>query len=135
MSAILAIGYSALVALSGGGSLVATEVIKAGSVLSEANTESEDGVLSEDDRALLGREVRRTVYKGRNIDPANTRAPRLVVRNQNVTVKYRSNGLEITLNGRAMADGGAGETVSVMNLQSRQLISGQIMPDGWVSVK
>ena len=135
MSAILAIGYSALVALSGGGSLVATEVIKAGSVLSEANTESEDGVLSEDDRALLGREVRRTVYKGRNIDPANTRAPRLVVRNQNVTVKYRSNGLEITLNGRAMADGGAGETVSVMNLQSRQLISGQIMPGGWVSVK
>ena len=135
MSVFLAIGYSALVALSGGGSLVATEVIKAGSILSEANTESEDGALSEDDRALLGREVRRTVYKGRNIDPANTRAPRLVARNQTVTVKYRSNGLEITLNGRAMADGGAGETVSVMNLQSRKLISGQIMPGGWVSVK
>ena len=135
MSAILAIGYSALVVLSGGSSLVATEVIKAGSILSEANTESEEGVLSEEDRALLGREVRRTVYKGRNIDPANTRAPRLVARNQTVTVKYRINGLEITLNGRAMADGGAGETVSVMNLQSRKLISGQIMPDGWVSVK
>lgn len=132
MSIIFAASLSALALISSSSSLIATEVIRAGTLLSEANTEAEEGGLSEEQRALLGREVRRTVYKGRAIDPANTRSPRLVVRNQIVTVKYRSRGLEITMNGRAMADGAAGEPVSVMNLETKQLVNGHIMPDGWV---
>jgi len=134
MSIILALSLATLAPISGG-SLVATEVIRAGGFLSEANTESENGSLTEDERALFGREVRRTVYKGGAIDASNTRTPRLVTRNQMVTVKYQSPGLEITLNGRAMGDGAAGEQVAVMNIESRQLMSGYIMPDGWVLVK
>jgi flagella basal body P-ring formation protein FlgA len=132
MSAILAASLSALLLLSAEGTLVATEVIRAGDTLSETNTEPEDGVFSEEEIALLGREVRRTVYRGAAIDAQNTRSPRLVTRNQIVTVKYQSRGLEITLSGRAMGEGAAGEAVSVMNLETKKLINGQIMPEGWV---
>lgn len=134
MSIISAISFSALVSIAGG-SLVATEVIRAGTSLSQANTASEDGPLTEDDRGLLGREVVRTVYKGNAINPSNTRTPRLVMRNQVVTVKYKIPGLEITLSGRAMGDGAAGEQVSIMNIESRQMMNGYIMPEGWVLVK
>ena len=132
MSILLAIGLSVSVPIYGGGTLVATEVIRAGDSLGETNTEAEDGTLSEDDRALFGREVRRTVYKGNVIKPSDTQPRRLVVRNQNVVVKYRSRGVEITMNGRAMGEGAAGELVSVMNPETRKLIHGQITADGWV---
>lgn len=135
MSVIIAISLSTLALLSGADSLVATEVIRAGTSLSEANTQAEDGTLSEEDRGLLGREVRRTVYKGATINAANTRAPTLVSRNQTVTVKYKVRGLEITLNGRSMGAGAAGDLVSVMNLETRQLVSGEVMPGGWVMAK
>jgi len=134
MSIILAISFSALVSITGG-SLVATEVIRAGSSLSETNTASEEGPLTEEERELFGREVVRTVYKGGAIKPSNTRTPRLVTRNQIVTVKYQIPGLEITLSGRAMGDGAVGEQVSIMNLESRQMMNGYIMPEGWVLVK
>ena len=52
--------------------------------------------------------------------------------NQIVTVKYLKENLEITVTGRAMAEGGEGQNVSVMNLKSRQLIQGTVMKDGWI---
>lgn len=132
MSIVLAMSFSALVPIYGGGTLIATEVIRAGDALGETNTESEDGTLSDNDRALLGREVRRTVYKGKIIEASDTRPRRLVVRNQNVTVKYISRGVEISMTGRAMGEGAAGEPISVMNPETRKLVHGQITPEGWV---
>ena len=132
MSIFLAISLLASTPIYGGGALIATEVIRAGDALSESNTESDGEGLTENDQALLGREVRRTVYKGAAIRATNTRARRLVLRNQTVTIKYQSRGLEITMTGRAMGEGGAGDPVSVMNVASRQLVQGEIMSEGWV---
>lgn len=111
--------------------LVAADVIRAGDIVTTSNTDNDDS-LSASDEMLLGREVRRTVYAGQPIKMANTRAPRLVTRNQIVTVKYMKGALEITVTGRAMGEGGEGQSVSVMNLQSRQLIQGTITKDGWI---
>jgi flagella basal body P-ring formation protein FlgA len=134
MSIISALTVASLISLSHG-SLVAKEVIRAGAVLTEENVESEDGFISDEDRALLGREMRRTLYKGAKVKPENTQARRLIIRNQSVMVKYRFNGMEITINGRAMGDGAAGDQISVMNSESKRLVSGSVMPDGWVLVK
>ena len=48
---------------------------------------------------LLGREVRRTIYAGQPIKAQDTRAARLVKRNQLVTLKYMNGPLEISLSG------------------------------------
>ena len=108
----------------------ARETIRAGDRLTPENTEF--GVEDDGSADLLGREVKRTVYAGKNIDPANTRSPRLVQRNQSVEVRYLDSGLQISINARATGDAGAGETVEVMNVQTRKLITGIVTPEGWI---
>lgn len=132
MSAFVSMFTSVLLAATGAGGLVATDVIRSGDIVRADNAEAKDGALTEIDQSLIGREVVRTVYPGRDIVASNTRAPRLVTRNQIVQVKYVKNGLEISLSGRAMSEGGVGDQVSVMNTNSRKMISGVVTPEGWV---
>ena len=113
-------------------SLIATEVIRAGDLITRDNARAEDGEVSEDDKAMFGKQVRRTVYVGKPIKAANTHAPYLVKRNQAVTVKYLSGGLEITLSGRAMESAAEGDSVTIMNTSSRELINGTVTSEGWV---
>lgn len=135
MSILSSILTSGILSLSGVGGLVATDVIRAGETLNVDNVEAKDGSLTEDEYALIGREVVRTVYPGRDILVSNTRQRRVVIRNQAVQVKYLKNGLEISLSGRAMSDGGVGDQVSVMNTSSRKIISGIVTQQGWVQAQ
>lgn len=127
ISAILAVSP-----ISPSSALVATEVIRAGDLVTRDNVRNEDGSFTEDDKAILGKQVRRTVYVGKTVTVSNTHAPYLVKRNQNVTVKYLSGGLEITLSGRAMESASAGDSVTIMNTSSRELINGTVTSEGWV---
>lgn len=112
--------------------LIANEVIRAGDTITMENAAPESGELSSSDQALIGKQVRRTIYAGKPVTKSNTRAPFVVKRNQNVTVKYVSGALEITMSGRAMENAAAGETVSIMNASSREIVSGVVTEEGWV---
>ncbi len=132
MSALCAFSIAALVGLSSASAIVASDVIRAGDPVSERNIASEDGqedVLSSE---LVGREARRTIYAGQPVTMENTRPARLVVRNQIVTIKYVNRGLEISTTGRAMGEASLNEPVTVLNLQSRQLVQGIVQENGWV---
>ncbi len=132
MPGIAILGFCAILAVSGTSSLVATDVIRAGDSVTVSNSSAGEGNLSTDDQALIGRVVRRTVYVGQAIRPDNTESPRLVGRNQVVSVRYIDGPLEITISGRALGEGGEGDTVEVMNLKTRQLIQGVVTKDGWI---
>ena len=112
--------------------LIANEVIRAGDTITLENTSPESGELSGEDEALIGQQVRRTVYIGKAVTRSNTRAPFVVKRNQSVTVKYLHGALEITMSGRAMENASVGENVSIMNSSSRELINGIVTEEGWV---
>lgn len=131
MMGLIAAGFGAVIALTDTSGLVASEVIRVGTIISPANATLPDGEL-EGSESLMGREARRTVYAGQPITADNTRAPRLVARNQIVTVKYVLGGLEISTTGRAMGEAALNEPVTVMNLQSRQLVQGVVQENGWV---
>ncbi|MFM7442840.1 MAG: flagellar basal body P-ring formation chaperone FlgA, partial [Tabrizicola sp.] len=60
--------------------------------------------------------------------------PTLVERNQPVTLVYLSGGLAISTEGRALARGSVGDEVRVMNLGSRNTVTGRVGPDGTVYV-
>jgi flagella basal body P-ring formation protein FlgA len=51
-----------------------------------------------------------------------------------VTLVYLSGGLAISTAGRALARGSEGDAVRVMNLGSRNTVTGRIGPDGAVYV-
>lgn len=115
-------------------SLTANNVLRSGEVITPANVSPPGDIWDDEHAALLGREVRRTVYAGQPVNEQNTRAARLVKRNQLVTLKYVRGSLEITLNGRALGEAAEGETVSVMNLESRQVVEGTVQAGGWIWV-
>jgi len=130
MSILVSIGFGLSAAVLDTSSLVATEVLRSGDIVTDANARAEgdtDAVQS-----LFGREVKRTVYPGQAIQPTNTRIKRMVRRNQIVSVKYQAGALEIVISARALGEAGIGETVEVMNTKSRKVITGTVTKDGWI---
>ena len=133
MSILATLGIGAFIAFSDSSALLATETIRAGDRVTAYNTAVSDGADSGGEaRALMGREVRRTVYAGKAVTMDNTRPPRLVARNQVVTVKYIKGALEISTTARAMEEAGLNDSVTLLNLQSRQLVHGIVQEGGWV---
>ena len=130
MSMFAALGFSAFIALTGASSMVASEVIRAGDLVTPVNASSDAADAAED--GIFGREAKRTIYAGQPVTMDNTRPARLVERNQIVTVKYIQGGLEISTTGRAMGEAALNEPVTVLNLQSRQMVQGIVQESGWV---
>lgn len=83
---------------------------------------------------IIGMEARVALYAGRPIRPEDIGPPALVERNQIVTLAFETGGLSIHAEGRALARGGVGDVIRVMNLGSRSTVSGTVMPDGRITV-
>ncbi|MCY1128698.1 flagellar basal body P-ring formation chaperone FlgA [Frigidibacter sp. RF13] len=88
----------------------------------------------EDPADAIGMEARITIYKGFPIFAEKLAAPALVERNAKVILLYRTAGLSITAEGRALARAGAGEVIRVMNVASRTTVTGTVTADGTVIV-
>ena len=118
--------------------LVASRTLRAAHVigpgdLTQSGQPAAPGFVSHPDEAI-GMEARVTLYAGRPIALNSLAPPALVDRNQLVTLVFRQGGLEIRADGRALARGGLDETVRVMNLASRNTLSGRVAGPGLVSV-
>lgn len=125
-------------ALAPAETVVATRNLRAQTVLTEQDFAIRDiqvaGALSSAE-GLAGMETRVAIYIGRPIRPGDIGPPALVERNGIVTLIYDHGGLLITAEGRALGRGGVGDRLRVMNLASRNTISGIIQPDGSVKVQ
>ena len=132
---ISAIAFSLGLSFASPTSLTANDLLRTGDIITSENVSPEGDVWQDEHAVLLGREVRRTVYAGQQIRPQDTQSPRLVKRNQIVTLKYIRGGLEISLTGRAMGEAGLDESVPVLNLQSRQIVEGTVQAGGWIWVE
>jgi flagellar basal body P-ring formation protein FlgA len=118
-------------------SLVATRTIRAQTILGPEDitlvAAAIPGALTATD-AAIGLEARVAIYAGRPIF-ANAIGPAAIIeRNQLVTLIFTRGGLTIAAEGRALDRGGVGDRVQVMNLASRNTLSGLIAPDGTVQV-
>jgi flagellar basal body P-ring formation protein FlgA len=82
----------------------------------------------------VGRAARRLLVPGRPIMPGDVGAPSVVKRNGPVALVYQRGALTIRAEGRALSDGAPGDLVRVMNLASRQTVTGTVMADGTIDV-
>jgi flagella basal body P-ring formation protein FlgA len=117
--------------------VVATRTIPAGSIIGPEDVTLVDAVLPgalADISLALGQETRTAIYAGRPVRASDLGPPTLVQRNQLVPLIYRSGGLAISTEGRALARGSVGEVIRIMNLGSRTTVSGRIGADGAVYV-
>jgi flagella basal body P-ring formation protein FlgA len=78
--------------------------------------------------------ARRTLSAGSLLSANDLVAQRLVRRGDSVALVSRRGGVEVRVAGRAMADAGENERVSVENLSSRKIVQGTVAASGDVLV-
>jgi flagella basal body P-ring formation protein FlgA len=84
--------------------------------------------------AVIGQQAQRNLYANRPIRMGEIGPITLVDRNSRVTLRFRHGPIQLTTVGRAMEAGGLGQSIRVMNLDSRRTIYGRIAKPGVVDV-
>ena len=116
--------------------VVATHTIRSQTILTAADLDLIDQSVSGAYISLdevVGMEARVVLYPGRPIRIDDIGPPALIERNQIVTLYYTVGALSIATDARALGRGGVGDRLRVMNLSSRNTVTGWVQADGSVS--
>jgi flagellar basal body P-ring formation protein FlgA len=81
---------------------------------------------------MVGMETRRTLRAGESLRLQDVRRPVLVSKGSTVTMVFEAPGIVLASTGRAMSEGGMGETVTIQNPASFRQISGIVIGPGQV---
>jgi flagella basal body P-ring formation protein FlgA len=81
---------------------------------------------------VLGLQARRVLAAGQPFRSDDVRRPIVVTKGQTVTMQFAVPGVELTAMGRAMSEGGVGDTVTVQNPVSYRMISATVTAPGTV---
>jgi len=84
--------------------------------------------------ATVGMAARRQLRPGQPISIADLMKPTVVQRNDTVTLVYSAPGLTLTLRGQAQDAGALGDTISVINPQTKRVVQGTVSGPGRVTV-
>lgn len=77
-------------------------------------------------------QARRVLTAGQPVRTSDVRRPVVVNKGQTVTMIFSAPGVEVTAMGRAMSEGGVGDTVTVQNPASFRMISATVTAPGTV---
>jgi flagella basal body P-ring formation protein FlgA len=81
---------------------------------------------------LAGMQTRRMLRMGEGLRADDVRHPIVVTKGQTVTMLFSAPGVELTATGRAMSEGGVGDTVTVQNPVSYRMIIATVTAPGTV---
>jgi flagella basal body P-ring formation protein FlgA len=81
---------------------------------------------------VKGMQARRTLSAGQAFRSDDVRRPIVITKGQTVTMEFEEPGVELSAMGRAMSEGGVGDTVTVQNPASYRMISGIVTAPGTV---
>ncbi len=110
------------------------EILKASDVITERRPKAEVGSDSADRSRAVGMQMRRQLRAGQALRIADLAKPDQVQRDDNVTLIYESTGLYLTMRGKALESGTEGDTVNVLNLQSKRTVFGVVVGRGQVAI-
>ena len=81
---------------------------------------------------IKGMQARRTLSSGQPFRGDDVRKPIVITKGETVTMQFIVPGVELTAMGRAMSEGGIGDTVTIQNPASYRMISGIVTGPGTV---
>ena len=110
------------------------EVLKSADVVIERRPKAEIGGDAATRAQAVGMQMRRQIRAGQVLKLADLGKPDLVQRDDGVTLIYETTGLYLTMRGKALESGTEGDTISVLNLQSKRAVSGVIIGRGQVAI-
>lgn len=81
---------------------------------------------------LAGMQTRRLLRAGDAVRAEDVRRPVVVTKGQTVTMTFHAPGIQLSAMGRAMSEGGVGDTVTVQNPASFRMVTATITGAGTV---
>lgn len=84
--------------------------------------------------AAVGMATQQALRAGQTIRNADVTRPQLVKRGEPVMIRYEVPGIVLTARGKAEESGSAGDTVNIINVQSKRVIQGVVTGPGQVAV-
>jgi len=132
--------------LSGSATLTAQVAVLASTMARGAVLKDDDVVMERRPRTEVGRgaitdrtqavglAVRNAMEPGRPLQAAQLMKPELIQRNDQVTLIYQVPGIVLTVRGKAGDGGAEGDTISVLNEQSKRTVQGVIVGPGRVLI-
>lgn len=115
--------------------LAAGEVLRAADVtiVRRPKAEFAANIITTADQAI-GLVPRRAMRPGDLLRQTDLSKAELVARNDNVTITYQVPGITLTMRGKALEGGAQGDTVNVLNVQSKRPIQATVAGPGHVIV-
>lgn len=113
--------------------------IERGTVLTAADLTTSrrpksQAIIYTDVKAVIGLEARHELHPDQPLSAADVTKPLLVQRNDAVTLVYQAPGLMLTLRGEAQDSGALGDTIGVLNAQTKRVVQGVVVGPGRVNV-
>lgn len=111
------------------------DVIESGDVAHQTiRVRNQRHLFETDVQQVIGKRVTQSLRKGSPIRFNQLEETPLVRRGDRVTVRVKSGGLEIVTAGEAKQDGRLGETIKVVNLDSKKMIFAEVVSSGDVRI-
>jgi flagellar basal body P-ring formation protein FlgA len=92
-----------------------------------------DGILRNASE-VTGKEAKRALRAGEFLRNSDLKRPALVAKGANVTMIFESPGIHLTAVGRALAEGGEGDSIAVLNPTSYRQVGAVVTGPGTVRV-
>lgn len=83
---------------------------------------------------LIGKEVKRGIRAGQNVSEDDVRTKVMVSKGKTVTLSFTKGGIMLSAQGKALENGGLGDTVRVLNTQSKTVVEGTVTGPEMVTV-
>ena len=81
---------------------------------------------------VKGMQARRVLAAGQPFRGDDVRRPIVITKGQTVTMQFSAPGVELTAMGRAMSEGGIGDTVTIQNPASFRMVAATVIAPGVV---
>jgi flagella basal body P-ring formation protein FlgA len=109
------------------------EVLKPSDLAVLRRPKTDIGVLTGLD-AVAGLAARRPLRPGQPLAPIDVMKPEIVQRNDSVTIVFQAPGVTLTLRGQAHDAGALGDTIGVLNMESKRVVQAVISGPDRVTV-
>jgi flagella basal body P-ring formation protein FlgA len=82
----------------------------------------------------VGKEARRALRAGELIRDSDLKHPTVVAKGATVTMVFETTGIQLTATGKALAEGGVGDSITVLNPTSYRQVVAEVIAPGTVRV-
>jgi len=110
------------------------EVLKASDLTVVRRPKADGAAVLTDFSAAVGLAARHALRPGQPFAAADLMKPQIVQRNDTVTIVYQAPGVMLTLRGQAQDAGALGDTISVLNVESKRAVQAVVAGPDRVTV-